>query len=1269
MSDATNLQTSFLGGYISPAYQGRADAPKYQTGLNVCLNSMPIETGAWARRPGTRIAALTRNGLYARIINFDFSQNAPYTAEFTDSHLRFLSNYSLVHTYDPEIVKSISTANPAVVTVSANTIYSNGDQVEFSIDAALTPDQGSLLQGRQFLVGGVGGATFTLSDPVTGAGIDGSTLNFTAGTPCIVQRVLDIATPYRPATLPSLRAVQALNGTVNTLVLLTAQVAPQALTSTNPPNPAFTLAAATFQDGPYLDVPTDASTLTPSATSGTVTLTSSIPQFAATDVGRHVRLFSQPAAWASGTTYATGNLVVYQNVNYTSLTSGNTGNTPGTDATNWGVAVNASLWAWAIITVFTDTTHVTALLKSPLVNTLATAVYRLGIYSLTTGWPSAGCYHEGRLWLAGYVGNRIDGSAINQPGGIFNFSPTAPDGTVSDSNAISYTFNSQDINPIFWMSPQDTGILCGTQAGEWIVKASSNSDVLTPTSIQAHRVTKYGSANIEPVTAPFATLMVPRNSRKLLEYLADVFTGKYTGVNVGLTGSLLLASAVQEVKYQKELSPICWVRTGDGNLKGMTYRRESPMLSEQAAFAGWHQHTLGTGRSVVSISVGPSVGGNLDTLSMVTYDPTDALYRIELLTDMFPENGAGTDAWFVDGGTTPAGAALTANQLTIYGLRNYEGKTVSVWVAGIDGGDFTVTNGQIVIALPTGYGGSGLLTAAAIAASNGVSSFSPNNMPVMYNVANFPANPQSLQSYIGPTTPVTGTTPDNILIDVKNNRVFEYKTGSTSTDGIRCFDITSGLQTNQATHDQIFGGGSTGNVLGPFALGYDGRIYSVNASSNSVGFIKIDPNTLQLLGTVGQNSSSTTPGPVSIPYPENLAPIRLSNGATFCVAPSAVVSIKSINVIEYTDGIMQNAGHAFVLTEGGGYSCPTYDGSGVAYTVAKPSGITTGNIGVYKTTIGLGASSFDLSNFPTIQNPAIATVVVGTIAPATIDATWTHISGMTGPCYDNYDGNILMFVTTSDAVANQNYLMKVNTATAAVMWKIAVIGRPASEDINMPASYCAYGQFAFAVNSNYYNVNTIAGTAAVITIFGFNTFNASVFNAKLGSIFFNASFATTGGSPTLLNATPGAYAAGWARLLIQAAATPATGRQFYVVPACVGKTYTSQGQRLRSLSPSDTGARNGPALGKIRRLHRLALLLLNTAGMSIGTDFTHLHKAKFTSVPGSKIALLDNVLFSGVFSSPLEDNNSYDGMAAWQISRPYPGTVLAAEAFLDTQDK
>jgi hypothetical protein len=52
MADASYDRSSFTGGEWSKLAQGRTERPDYVTALNVCFNGLPLESGAWTRRPG-----------------------------------------------------------------------------------------------------------------------------------------------------------------------------------------------------------------------------------------------------------------------------------------------------------------------------------------------------------------------------------------------------------------------------------------------------------------------------------------------------------------------------------------------------------------------------------------------------------------------------------------------------------------------------------------------------------------------------------------------------------------------------------------------------------------------------------------------------------------------------------------------------------------------------------------------------------------------------------------------------------------------------------------------------------------------------------------------------------------------------------------------------------------------------------------------------------------------------------------------------------------
>src|SRR5581483_10289526 len=89
--------------------------------------------------------------------------------------------------------------------------------------------------------------------------------------------------------------------------------------------------------------------------------------------------------------------------------------------------------------------------------------------------------------------------------------------------------------------------------------------------------------------------------------------------------------------------------------------------------------------------------------------------HVEVMSGIFEEGDALTDAWFLDNAI--AATAYVENQVfsgsstgvKAYGFWHLNGKTVTVFAGGLDLGDFLVTNGTIE--LP--YGSKGPLSATA----------------------------------------------------------------------------------------------------------------------------------------------------------------------------------------------------------------------------------------------------------------------------------------------------------------------------------------------------------------------------------------------------------------------------------------------------------------------------------------------------------------------------------------------------------------------------
>lgn len=1265
MGDASFIQSNFLGGEWSPYAQGRADKETYRTALNLCYNGLPVEEGAWVRRPGTLFAATTRNGLPGILRNFDFNQSSPYSLEFTASHMRLFAGLGLVLT-DQHAVAAITAATPAVMVLPVAADYATGDQVQFNVTprAGVSPSTVAPLFNRQFSLTKIDSQHFSLSDPVTGAAINGSTIN-TDGWVITVARVLDIATPYLAADLQALRLVQD-----DTLALLLhGSYPPHQIQNVGDENTQgfneLAFGVTSMFDGPYLDPPTDGSTMTGSTTSSlNIEVTASSPAsinnglgFLSTDVGRMIRLFSEPLNWAKATAYSAGDFVKYAGVYWQALT-GSTGKEPDTSVTAWAITTTAAAWTWGTITSIIDTTHadVTLATADPygvnaggeLLYANAMQSWQLGVYSNTTGWPTGGTYHEGRFWLFSAVKNRFDATMADN-GGIpegkgLQFSPTAIDDTVADDNGISATLKATNLNVIFWMEPDHQGIVVGTQAGEWLISASNLNDPLTPSSVQAHRVTKYGCANVLPQRTGLSLCFIHRYQRKLYEYIADVYSGKFSGTNLAINAQHLTSpcSAIEEIAYVVERAPVVWARMGDGSLKGMTYKRESPFGTQPASFFGWHQHVLGSGRLVESLQSGPMPDGNTDTLAMITNDPATGIRYVEFLSPIFDENSAITTADFVDAAVTPAGAEIVGGDIVrFWGLGYIAGKTVTAMLGGIDNGDHVVqADGHVDIPLPSL---NGLLTTSYLQASTGNGCGSTNlNLQIQVTPPG--------QGFFSPVGAALNYVTASNAAAHGHIGTFDWDKGLFYQE--QAWNGTTDPETNGSTLF-VFNIATQAQVGGPIdpgewafaglsqtCLGYDGNIYYGTGDSTNL---------------VGQFNTTSH---VNVTYNDTH-----SLAAAGFVAP-----------------IVDSAGNDYVLTtgvnsgQGGGGSAPWYivqmtgagapqwTGAGGSFDEGSSS-LSPGNafpcrgpvgrayIGVYgQLSPWTGAAQLGLYQ-AAVDAPTIAGVVkLGSILATAVDAGWTTI-GINSMVFDETDGNVLLAVAGS---GNSNtYLIKLSTRDGSLMWSLLNFG-----GLDFRTSRVRGGRMSYVAGGSnprtLYEIDTIAGTATAgptESVIAPNVFST---DDKAGQIVVQVNDIGATQWATFGPANGGG------------AITPAVT---YSAPAILGFNYASQGQILRALAPGESGARNGPALGKTRRNHQMAVLLSQTQGISFGTDFSGTMRPAILTSPGGTITLPLNTLYAGVYWAPVEDDYSFDGMLAWEITRPYPAAVLAIEAYLHTQDR
>lgn len=559
---------NFSRGELTPKLKSRTDYEGYFHGLATELNAVTLPQGGATRRPGTMLAALTKdqtdNPFQVTEMPFLFSTTQPYDLEIGQGYIRpFKSGGQILNVEAVTgaanngggLVRLAIAATAGLYTGNSMTVSGIAGTTEANGTWSITVIDGTHvdLQGSAFVHAYVsGGSSQTIVEIPTYLAIPaGSTVASVA-----------TALPWQVADLPALEYTQS----ADTLYICHPNYPTIVVTRSSHTN--WTAKQLAFFDGPYLAQNGTATTLTPSGTTGSITITASSivginatgqstgQGFLATDIGRALRIKD------SGT------------------------------------------WGWAIISAIGSTTSVTAVVQAAVNNgaagaldgTSATLQWQMGKWSQTTGYPQVPMFWQQRLVSAG-TNNQPNAVEASVTGDFTNMAPTQSDSSVQDNNALSWVISDDQVNALRWLSPAGSAAAMqlgiGTTGGEDILQPATTSQALSPTNVQVYRETSLGSApNVRPVRIGKAVLFANRPGRKLQEWQWAWAVNGYLGPDRTVDAEHITRptpstlQGIMWMAYQQNPNGIIWCGLGDGSLVAMTY------LPEQQVGA-WHRHRLG----------------------------------------------------------------------------------------------------------------------------------------------------------------------------------------------------------------------------------------------------------------------------------------------------------------------------------------------------------------------------------------------------------------------------------------------------------------------------------------------------------------------------------------------------------------------------------------------------------------------------------------------------------------------------------------------------
>jgi hypothetical protein len=336
---------------------------------------------------------------------------------------------------------------------------------------------------------------------------------------------------------------------------------------------------------PYRDTNISSTTLTPSATTGNITVTASAAFFNSGHVGTYFRY--------------------------------------GTDG-------------FFKVTGFTSTTVVSATVTSTLSGTGALTEWQEGAWSTYRGFPRTVTAYNQRLVFGGNT-SQPDTFWASQVSDYFQMHDIPATAGVADPQR--FTLASARLNQIRWMVGGKK-LTIGTASSEWVGVFVEDGTTLR---VQFDEETTHGSAKVQALKSDYAISFVQRSGQIIREIGFNFDADAYQATNLTLFANHIATahddyeseSEVLGLSLQTSPAVIQWAYDSAGRLYGLT-------RDKQQQIAAWHSHILGGNSddeevvAVAAACVVPSTDTKKDRLWLVVsrYLNGTQHYFVEYLDDI-----------------------------------------------------------------------------------------------------------------------------------------------------------------------------------------------------------------------------------------------------------------------------------------------------------------------------------------------------------------------------------------------------------------------------------------------------------------------------------------------------------------------------------------------------------------------------------------------------------------------------------------------------------
>jgi len=245
--------------------------------------------------------------------------------------------------------------------------------------------------------------------------------------------------------------------------------------------------------------------------------------------------------------------------------------------------------------------------------------------------PAAVSFFEERIWWAG-TNNYPQKLWASKTGDYENFTK-AP---IADDMSLEYLIAAADVSAIRYLIAGKV-LVIGTTAGEYIIRASTLNEPVTPTNVRITLETTYGTEKVKPLGINNSVLFVQREGHKLREFIYIFENDSFIGKDLSIISEHLTAtSKITQIAYQKVRNSIIWAVTDTGQLLSMTYSPSDEIIAwTQHPVGGYFGNTTVTVTDYVNIAVGT-------TISLTKSDGVTVVFTSEAISGSAPSE---TNGW------------------------------------------------------------------------------------------------------------------------------------------------------------------------------------------------------------------------------------------------------------------------------------------------------------------------------------------------------------------------------------------------------------------------------------------------------------------------------------------------------------------------------------------------------------------------------------------------------------------------------------------------